>query len=117
MSLIDILYQIPISISKLTRSYLVILPDPTGGFDEPIELYPGKVFKGASVFDGKKAIIIDYSDHAHEFNAFRDELREIYPGVYLGKMYALPGTKVRRISINHIPYRYKGSRYRYPISP
>lgn len=31
------------------------------------------------------------SDYDHEFGAFRDEIREMYPGVFLGKMYALPG--------------------------
>jgi hypothetical protein len=43
---------------------------------------------------GERAVVIDYSDHDHEFASFRDEVREIYPGVYLGKMYALPGTEL-----------------------
>lgn len=65
------------------------------GLDDPIELYPGKVYSGDSYFaPGERAVVIDYSDHDHEFSSFRDELREIYPGVYLGKMYALPGTEL-----------------------
>ena len=65
------------------------------GLTEPLELYPGKVYAGESYFaPGESAVIIDYSDHDHEFSSFRDEIREIYPGVYLGKMYALPGTQL-----------------------
>ena len=65
------------------------------GLTEPLELYPGKVYSGESYFaPGERAVVIDYSDHDHEFSSFRDEIREIYPGVYLGKMYALPGTEL-----------------------
>ena len=65
------------------------------GLTDPIELYPGKVYTGESwAAPGEEAVIIDYSDHSHEFSSFRDEIREIYPGVYLGKMYALPGTEL-----------------------
>ena len=65
------------------------------GLAEPLELFPGKVYTGESYFaPGERAVIIDYEDHDHEFSSFRDEIREIYPGVYLGKMYALPGTEL-----------------------
>lgn len=65
------------------------------GLTAPVELYPGKVYAGDSYFaPGERALVIDYSDHEHEFSSFRDEIREIYPGVYLGKMYALPGTQL-----------------------
>ena len=37
------------------------------------------------------AIVVDYSSFEHDFQFFRDELRPIYPGVYVGKMYAMPG--------------------------
>ena len=65
------------------------------GLQEPIELYPGTASIGSSNFNaGTRALVVDYSDQTHEFEYFRDELRFIYPGVALGKMYAMPGTSM-----------------------
>ena len=65
------------------------------GLTEPLNLFPGKAYEGASIFaPNETSIVVDYADHDHEFASFRDEIREIYPGTYLGKMYALPGTSV-----------------------
>ncbi|CAL6275307.1 unnamed protein product [Bathycoccus prasinos] len=62
------------------------------GLNEPIELYKGDVeYDATSIFDGKAAIGINYSKFGHEFSKFRDEIREVYPGVYVGKMFMLPG--------------------------
>ena len=62
------------------------------GLNEPIELYKGDVeYDATSIFDGKAAIGINYSKFGHEFSKFRDEIREVYPGVYVGKMWMLPG--------------------------
>lgn len=62
------------------------------GLNEPIELYKGDVeYDATSIFDGKAAIGINYSKFGHEFSKFRDEIREVYPGVYIGKMWMMPG--------------------------
>jgi len=62
------------------------------GLNEPIELYKGDVeYEATSIFDGKASIGINYSKFGHEFSKFRDEIREVYSGVYIGKMYMLPG--------------------------
>lgn len=46
-----------------------------------------KVYRGPSWMDGKETIIIDYSRTSLLFRAVRDEIREIEPGVYLGKVW------------------------------
>ena len=46
-----------------------------------------KVYKGASWLDGKECIVLDYSDTSLLAHWIRDEIREIGPGTYLGKVY------------------------------
>jgi hypothetical protein len=46
-----------------------------------------KVYKDASWLDGKQCIVLDYSDTSLLAQWIRDEIREISPGVYLGKVY------------------------------
>jgi hypothetical protein len=46
-----------------------------------------KVYKGESWLDGKQCIVLDYSDTSPLAQWIRDEIREISPGVYLGKVY------------------------------
>jgi len=46
-----------------------------------------KVYKGESWLDGKECIVLDYSDTSLLAHWIRDEIREIGPGVYLGKVY------------------------------
>lgn len=46
------------------------------------------VQKGQSWFDGKESIIIDYKGRSPVAGFIRDEIREVNPGLYLGKMYA-----------------------------
>jgi hypothetical protein len=46
------------------------------------------VHKGTSWFDGKESIIIDYKGKSLATSWIRDEIREVKPGLYLGKMYA-----------------------------
>jgi hypothetical protein len=46
-----------------------------------------KVYKGESWLDGKECIVLDYSDTSLLAHWIRDEIREIEPGVYLGKVY------------------------------
>ena len=64
---------------------------------EPIELFRGDVeYNAVSFFDQRATIGLDYSNFNHEFNKFRDEIREVYPGVYIGKMYMMPGLDLFR---------------------
>lgn len=46
-----------------------------------------KVYKGPSWLDGKECIVLDYSDTSIVAQWIRDEIREIQPGLYLGKVY------------------------------
>jgi hypothetical protein len=46
-----------------------------------------KVYKADSWLDGKECIVLDYSDTSLVAHWVRDEIREISPGVYLGKVY------------------------------
>jgi len=46
-----------------------------------------KVYKGPSWLDGKETIIIDYSKTSFFAKKIRDEIREVEPGVYLGKVW------------------------------
>jgi hypothetical protein len=46
-----------------------------------------KVYKGPSWLDGKECIVLDYSDTSFVAQWIRDEIRQIDPGLYLGKVY------------------------------
>ncbi len=46
-----------------------------------------KVYRGDSWMDGKDTIVIDYSTTSFFFQKIRDEIREVEPGVYLGKVW------------------------------
>ncbi len=46
-----------------------------------------KVYKGLSWMDGRETIIIDYSSTSFLAKKIRDEIREVEPGVYLGKVW------------------------------
>jgi len=46
-----------------------------------------KVYKDASWLDGAETIVIDYSKTSFVARKIRDEIREIEPGVYLGKVW------------------------------
>jgi hypothetical protein len=46
------------------------------------------VFYGESWRDGRPAIILDYQDTSRLYANYRDELREVAPGLFLGLMYA-----------------------------
>jgi hypothetical protein len=52
------------------------------------KLIHADVHKGTSWFDGKESIIIDYKGKSLAAGWVRDEIREVKPGLYLGKMYA-----------------------------
>jgi hypothetical protein len=46
-----------------------------------------RVFKGPSLLDGKECIVLDYSETSLLASHIRDEIRQIEPGFYLGKVY------------------------------
>ena len=46
-----------------------------------------KVYKGPSWLDNKECIVLDYSDTSVVAQWIRDEIREIEPKFYLGKVY------------------------------
>ncbi|RNC68076.1 MAG: hypothetical protein ED859_11660 [Desulfuromonadales bacterium] len=46
-----------------------------------------KVYKDTSWMDGKETIVIDYSRTSFFAKKIRDEIREVEPGVYLGKVW------------------------------
>ena len=46
-----------------------------------------KVYKGPSWLDGKECIILSYSETSLLAHWIRDEIRQIGPGLYLGKVY------------------------------
>ena len=46
-----------------------------------------KVYKGTSWLDGKECIVLDYSDTSTVAQWIRDEIRQVGPGTYLGKVY------------------------------
>jgi hypothetical protein len=45
------------------------------------------VYKAPSWLDGKECIVLDYSKTSLVANRIRDEIRQIGPGLYLGKVY------------------------------
>jgi hypothetical protein len=53
------------------------------GFDAIV----ARVYKGPSWLDGKECIVLDYSDTSIVAQWIRDEIRQIGPNLYLGKVY------------------------------
>jgi len=52
-----------------------------------LEAIVAKVYKDKSWLDGKECIVLDYSDTSLLAQWIRDEIRQIGPGFYLGKVY------------------------------
>jgi hypothetical protein len=46
-----------------------------------------QVYRGPSWLDGKDCIVLDYSETSLLAQWIRDEIRQIEPGLYLGKVY------------------------------
>ena len=57
--------------------------DPAFGLNAIV----ANVYKGNSWFDGKECIVLDYSETSLVAHWIRDEIRQIGPGLYLGKVY------------------------------
>jgi len=52
-----------------------------------VQAIVAKVYKDASWLDGKECIVLDYSDTSLVAKWIRDEIRQISPNFYLGKVY------------------------------
>src|SRR5215203_4882123 len=52
-----------------------------------LEAVIAKIYKGKSWLDDKDCIVLDYSDTSLIAHWVRDEIRQIGPGFYLGKVY------------------------------
>jgi hypothetical protein len=51
------------------------------------EAIVAQVYKDMSLHDGKECIVLDYSDTSTVAGWIRDELRQVQPSLYLGKVY------------------------------
>jgi hypothetical protein len=47
----------------------------------------GNVYNGPSWLDGNPSMILDYEGTSRIYGSYRDEIRQIAPGLYLGLMY------------------------------
>lgn len=52
-----------------------------------VEAIVARVYKGDSWLDGEECIVLDYSETSVLAHYVRDEIRQIDPGFYLGKVY------------------------------
>ncbi|WP_328184578.1 hypothetical protein [Marinobacter sp. OP 3.4] len=52
-----------------------------------LNLIVAKVYRGESWLDGRDTIVIDYSGTSLVARSVRDEIREVAPGLYLGKVW------------------------------
>lgn len=52
-----------------------------------LKVIRGRVYTGESWLDGGPALILDYQGTSTVYGDYRDEIRQVAPGVYLGLMY------------------------------
>ena len=52
-----------------------------------VRVVKGAVYSGESWLDGGAALILDYQNTSKVYGNYRDEIRQVAPGVYLGLMY------------------------------
>jgi hypothetical protein len=52
-----------------------------------LELVKAEVYPGTSWIDGKDAIVLDYANTSFIAQKIRDEIREVAPGIYLGRSF------------------------------
>ncbi|WP_422925611.1 hypothetical protein [Singulisphaera sp. PoT] len=52
-----------------------------------IKIIRGKTYQGESWLDGRPSLILDYAETSRLYRPYRDEIREVAPGLYLGLMY------------------------------
>lgn len=59
-----------------------------------------KVYRDKSWLDGKDTIVIDYSTTSFFAKKIRDEIREVEPGIYLGKVW-FGKTRILDFALKH----------------
>src|SRR4051794_34552007 len=47
----------------------------------------GNVYQGKSWLDGRPSLVLDYQGTSLLYGRYRDEIRQVAPGLYLGVMY------------------------------
>jgi hypothetical protein len=52
-----------------------------------VSVIRGQVYSGCSWHDGGPALILDYQNTSLVYKNYRDEIRQVAPGLYLGLMY------------------------------
>jgi hypothetical protein len=52
-----------------------------------LPIVEGRLALGESWLDGQPSIVLDYSQTSRVYRPYRDEIREVAPGVFLGLMY------------------------------
>jgi len=52
-----------------------------------VRIIRGQVYEGCSWHDGAPALILDYGQTSFVYQHYRDEIRQVAPGLYLGIMY------------------------------
>jgi len=60
-----------------------------------------KVYRDDSWMDGKETIVIDYSTTSFFAKKIRDEIREVEPGIYLGKVW-FGKTRILDFALKHV---------------
>lgn len=70
-----------------------------------LRMIRGNVYYAESWLDGRQSLIIDYSETSLVYARYRDEIREVAPGIYLGLMYArtCPQPKLKQYFALEIP--------------
>ncbi|MHC5537228.1 hypothetical protein ACYOEI_03210 [Singulisphaera rosea] len=53
-----------------------------------VRIIKGKLYHGESWMDGRPSLILDYQDTSLLYASYRDEIREVAPGLFLGLMYS-----------------------------
>lgn len=67
------------------------------------EAIVAQVYKDKSLFDGKECIVLDYSDTSTVAGWIRDELRQIEPTLYLGKVYGHANKPMIHFALEVLP--------------
>jgi hypothetical protein len=53
-----------------------------------LRMIKANVYQGQSWLDGGTSLILDYSETSWLYAPYRDEIREVAPGIFLGLMYS-----------------------------
>lgn len=77
-------------VTRLVWQGKVIHPDGTSAVNRffGVRAVKARVECGPSWLDGNPSLILDYHDTSLVYRRYRDEIRKVGPGIYLGLMYA-----------------------------